>query len=160
MPRPDIVLQPPDWSQLQSLVLHVPMHMPHEFRKIPPWLQELHIPTLKKVTLELHSAVFYRILETVSGHNPPANYKELQYALLRFPQPEITWIMKAPGLRANSQSFWECEFRKAHPMLSQRGTVKLEYGASELRDYSVGRNVLYLSHTPPIQQVNLVTMPP
>ncbi len=89
-------------------------------------LKDLCAPTLRdiEVGLELDSVAALQVvgeLLSYSGHQPQ-EYRGLEQALLRVPNPKLVCIVKAP-MRAGSGSFWAQEFGRYFPGLFQRGAL-------------------------------------
>ena len=115
-----------DWSRLRSLVLQIP-----EGSGPLSWalgvLENAYGPALKEVTLVVSPVT--SVAATAKGLSTPGpadtGYEKLEYALLRFPHPRITWIMGKP-LRAGRTSFWTRQLEKRFPVLAQRDALALE----------------------------------
>ncbi|KAI1795733.1 hypothetical protein LXA43DRAFT_991900 [Ganoderma leucocontextum] len=127
--EPDAFFNLSSWSRLRSLVLR----LPYDHRLLTSaakLLEEFHSPTLAEVMLELHSAPsVLHVLRDLSCSGQlefrPDIPQGLERALLRFPQPRMTWIVSEP-LRVGRHSFWICELGKQFPVLFQRGALELK----------------------------------
>ncbi|KAI1784306.1 WD40-repeat-containing domain protein [Ganoderma leucocontextum] len=122
----DTFLHLSDWSRLRTLVLQLPSFEWGNVADVAMLLTDLRRPTLREIEvgIELDLVADLQVmgeLLSYSRHQPQA-YLELEAALLRFPQPRIVCVVKAP-MRAGSGSFWTQEFGKYLPGLFQRGAL-------------------------------------
>ncbi|KAI1795679.1 hypothetical protein LXA43DRAFT_732566 [Ganoderma leucocontextum] len=100
-----------NWSRLRSLVLELCFNLADITNTIA-LLTDFHCPTLEVVMVKVYAG---RIIQELSGRTGPELCREFEGALLRFPEPQMMWIVKGTPRRFNS--FWTGELRKRFPAL-------------------------------------------
>ena len=117
----------PDWSRLRTLVLQFSEEHQSLICAVK-LLEKFYDSTLTEVIMELTPVLsiqnIFEDLSLGSVEFKLAAYKELERALLRFPQPGMVWTVKEP-LRLSREIFWTQELGKHFPLLFQRPAASL-----------------------------------